>query len=133
MVREHGLLTAADIKAVLAEEGDADRYQEMRQGFSSNEPLLYKNMRHWIDSDLASLGRRFMSEPLTGGQLNWIGHLMERYFLRGFRMDRKAFEVDLEKQLAMPSCEPHMEEPKPPEAPPGVDEDELDEGEDLLT
>lgn len=132
--RREGLLDLNSIRQVLSEEDTVDRYKIRRSIFTGNEPLLARNLAFWVDRELEQLGMRF--PDLNDEHLHWIGHLIERYFLRGVYMQKKAFCLDLEESFRISCEEPHGFDPHPeyvhhdaPPPPPGFEEEsELDEG-----
>jgi len=87
VTRRTGLLNLKAIKAVLKTEDTPSLYVEMREGFRKAEPALKKNLEYWIIREIEQLRERF--EDLNSIHMDWVGHLLERYFIRGFNMHRK--------------------------------------------
>lgn len=92
-----GLLDLEAIKKVLAAEDTPDLYRAMRKAFRTDEPELAKNLEYWIIRELEEMNQRF--GPMEERVRDWMGHLIERYCIRGFQLHKEAVNRDLEQQF----------------------------------
>lgn len=101
-IMRRGLLNLEGIRKVLDKEGALPDYRALRHQLGEDEPVLDRNLKHWIKQELMHLSGRY--PQLTGDQLRWMGHLLERYFVRGFYMCREA-NAELLSQWYSGNCE----------------------------
>jgi len=87
-IMRKGLLNIDSIRKVLDKERELADYRSLRRQLGEDEPVLDKNVKHWIKQELDHLHGRYPS--FTGEQLKWMGHLLERFLVRGFFMCREA-------------------------------------------
>jgi hypothetical protein len=98
MPRRPGLLALEKIKEVLDLERTTDLFVRCRHELGASEPELMENLEYWINKELAQLKPKYAN--LNSDKfMDWVGHLLMRYFIRGWNMYRKAVNADLEDQL----------------------------------
>lgn len=83
-----GLLNLENISKVLDKERQPDDYKALRKQLAEDESVLDANIKHWIMQEVSHLASRFPEVPPS--MRDWVGHLLERYFIRGFYMCRAA-------------------------------------------
>ena len=105
---DRNLLDHNAIRNVLSGEGTIDGFNKQRGEFQATESTLASNLECWITDDLESLQKRF--PDIVGDRKKWVAHLLQRYFIRGFMMHRKATVVQLENAFEL-----EAPDPSPPE------------------
>jgi hypothetical protein len=87
-ITRKGLLNLENIRKVLDKERSIEEYKALRKQLTEDEPVLDSNLQHWIKQEVNQLSGRFPT--MCRASLDWVGHLLERYLVRGFYVCREA-------------------------------------------
>ena len=99
-MKRPGLITIADIEAVLKREETTAQYVKTRDALFAAEPTLAGNVKHWVKYELDELKKKHQNLPKDCLEL--IAHLLERYLIRGWMLQRKAYGAELEGWINPP-------------------------------
>jgi hypothetical protein len=94
---EGGLIGEAQIDKVLEDEIKAEGYTALVSDLHKAEPILWRHLRYWLRREAQRFKER--NPNLTDQDLKYFTHLLERYLVRGWRLQRKAWEVEIDGMM----------------------------------
>jgi len=99
-MKRPGLLTLEDLQQVLDREETTEAYVKLRDVLFKAEPTLAANVIHWVNVEKSELNKKFPAAPKA--LMDLVGHLLERYVIRGWMLQRKAYGAELDGWINKP-------------------------------